>query len=65
MPRERTPEDVPFLDRIKRLAKGKGEDVELPNDSGKKDPRLKTTADSVMEGFNSVRGLMKAAGRKR
>lgn len=55
------PSDLSFMEKHVRpgfMRKKKG-DVELPNERRQKDPRLKTKADEIKEGFSIFKGLGK------
>lgn len=46
---------------IGKLRGKRTRDVELPNKSGRQDPRLRTKVDDLREGLGIVRGVIKRA----
>lgn len=55
MPKDPTPEEgVPLSERYKRLTGGYKKDVELPNRSGRRDPRLGASREEVANALRSA-----------
>ena len=73
MAKERTPEEgVPMTKRVSRMFGGRGKDIELPRNGGKRDPRLPASMEDVHnalheagEGLKAVRKLGKRNGSDR
>lgn len=59
-----------ILDRLLGRPGKRTEDIELPNESGRRDPRLPRPFDAartgrnLREGFNAIQGLINAEKRK-